>query len=233
MHDPSLDGVVKFGADHASRPLSHTAFDGLAGRLLAWRDLLVRLGGVGQTPDRYGGAGFGNVSARVGPFPGARGHRAFLITGTQTGGHRCMGLEDLCLVRRYDISGNHVRSQGGTAPSSESLTHGAVYDLSPAIRCVLHVHTPLLWASASALRLPTTDPAVAYGTPQMANEVTRLSRETALFDLRVFSMGGHEDGIVAFGRDFDAAGSALIRALARAGERLYAEQLRLCADRTV
>jgi hypothetical protein len=232
MSGHPIDGVVKFGADHDPTPLPHDHFDGLAGRLLAWRDILVRLGGVGQRADRYGGAGFGNVSARVGPFPGERGRRGFVITGTQTGGHRCMGLDDLCHVRGYDIAANRVESRGRTWPSSESLTHGAVYDLSPSIRCVLHVHAPLLWHDAQALHLPTTDPAVAYGTPQMAHEVGRLARQTALFDVRVFSMGGHEDGIVAFGRDFDTAGAALVRVLARAGERLYAEQHRLCSDAT-
>lgn len=228
-----LDGVVKFDAQHDLTPLQPTQFDGLAGRLLAWRDILVRLGGVGQTPTRYGGAGFGNVSARVGPFPGAPGARGFVITGTQTGGTRCMTLGHLCHVRRYDIAANRVESQGGTRPSSESLTHGAVYDLSAAIRCVLHVHAPLLWHQAAQLALPTTDPAVPYGTPEMAHEVARLARDTPLFDTRVFSMGGHEDGIVAFGDDFDSAGAALVRVLARAGAHLYAEQHRLCSEQTL
>ena len=56
---------------------------------------------------------------------------------------------------------------------------------------------------------------VAYGTPEMADEVRRLFCETDVRQLRIFGMAGHEDGIVTFGRTADEAGSAMLGALAR------------------
>ncbi|MCB9522909.1 MAG: class II aldolase/adducin family protein [Myxococcales bacterium] len=165
----------------------------------------------------------------MGPFPGARGARAFLITGTQTGGWPCIGLDGLSLVRRYEIEANRVVSEGAVAPSSEAMTHGAVYDLSPRIRCVLHVHAPVLWARAAELGLPITPPEVAYGTVAMAQAVSRVARASVDGDHGVFSMGGHPDGIIAWGTSVDAAGSALVAAVAAASARVYADRHALCS----
>ncbi|MEZ4467083.1 MAG: class II aldolase/adducin family protein [bacterium] len=191
----------------------------------------MRLGGVGQDPARYDGAGYGNLSARVGPFPGARGARPFLISATQTGGLRCFDADGICLVRRCDARRNTVESVGPAPPSSESLTHGALYDLSPVIRYVFHVHSPVIWQQRDALRLPTSRADVAYGTPDMAFEVARLARETPLLDRGLLAMAGHEDGIIAFGRTASAAGAALVTALAEGHQRTLATTQRLCFDR--
>jgi ribulose-5-phosphate 4-epimerase/fuculose-1-phosphate aldolase len=222
------EGVIKFSADHAEGPLPAARFAVLAAKLAAWRELLRGLGLVGQDDARYEGAGFGNVSGRCGPFPGGRGRRPFLITGTQTGGRRCVSLEDFCVVESWDAQRNRVRSRGPLLPSSESLTHGAIYDLGPQIRFVLHAHAPVLWSAARSLRLPMSAPDVAYGTPAMAEEVQRLWRESTLGDLGVFAMGGHEDGVIAFGRTPDEAGAALLRPLARAYEDLLLREGELC-----
>lgn len=222
------EGVIKFRARHREERLPVSRFGALAAQLSSWREILACLDVLGEDPARYGGAGFGNVSGRIGPFPGARGARPFLITGTQTGGKRCVTLDDYCVVTRYDVSANAVDSHGAVLPSSESLTHGALYDLAPHIRFVLHAHAPLLFRRARALRLPTTSPAVAYGTPEMADEVQRLYRETALSELQVLAMSGHEDGVVTFGRSADEAGQVFLRYLARAFEAACAERGELC-----
>lgn len=222
MHD---EGVIKFQVAHREGPLDPDRYGPLVCELAAWRDLLVMTGLVGQDPARYGGAGYGNVSARVGPYPGERGARAFVITGTQTAGLREVGAEHFCLVRRYEAARNRVESAGPILPSSEAMTHGAIYDLGPQIRYVFHAHTPAIWRQARALHLPTTAPSVAYGTPEMASEVQRLFRETALAELRILAMGGHEDGIITFGRDAEEAGQIMLRYLARAREETYRRQL--------
>jgi len=103
-------------------------------------------------------------------------------------------------------------------PSSESMTHGAVYDLGPHIRFVFHGHSPVLWRRAEALRLPVTGSRISYGTPEMAREVERLYRTSTLPELQILAMGGHEDGIVVFGRTAEEAGQVLLRHLARAYE---------------
>ncbi|NJL28355.1 MAG: class II aldolase/adducin family protein [Thermoanaerobaculia bacterium] len=217
------EGAIKFQAEHRHERLE-PRFGELSCRLAAWREILVRTSLVGQDPALYGGFGYGNVSARVGPPSAARGRRAFLITGTQTSGRACMSLEDFCLVERCAPARNQVESRGLVLPSSESMTHGAIYDLAPQVRFVFHAHTPVLWRRARALRLPTTDAQVPYGTPEMAREVERLYRSSVLPSLGVFAMGGHEDGIVAFGKSAEQTGEVLLRFLARAFELACAEQ---------
>lgn len=214
------EGVIRFSAEHRAAPLAPDRIGGLVCALSSWREILAQTGLVGQDPARYEGAGYGNVSGRVPPFPGDRGARPFLITGSQTGGKRHLALADYCLVEAYDDRRNWVRSVGPILPSSESMTHGALYDLSPRIRYVLHGHCPVIWRNAAALSLPTTHASVEYGTPEMAREMRRLYQSTALAERRVLAMGGHEDGVVAFGPSLEEAGASLVATLARAYERV-------------
>jgi ribulose-5-phosphate 4-epimerase/fuculose-1-phosphate aldolase len=213
--DPRREGVVKFEASHTTAPLTSSAREAVAA-LCGWRAILFRLGLIGQDAQRYDGAAYGNVSARVGPFPGERGARPFVVSGTQTGAHADVTGRDFAVVTSWDVKRNRVTSTGPAAPSSESMTHGAVYDVSPAIRAVLHVHAPEIHRAALATgELPLTAPGIDYGTPAMALEVARLWRSTSLPDGRVFVMTAHEDGVVAFGPSVDEAGAALIRVFAR------------------
>jgi ribulose-5-phosphate 4-epimerase/fuculose-1-phosphate aldolase len=215
-----LEGVVKFTAEHTHSALPARRYGGLVCQLVAWREIMSKTQLVGQDPRLYGGAGYGNVSGRVGPPGAGLGRRAMLITGTQTGGLERVGLGHFCLVERYDYHRNTVESRGSVEPSSETMTHGAIYDLSPHIRFVFHGHGPVIWRQARALRIPTSDEAVAYGTPAMAEEVHRLYRSSSLAQTGIMAMGGHEDGIIVFGRTAEEAGRVLITYLARAYERV-------------
>ena len=141
-----------------------------------------------------------------------------LITGTQTGGLARIGLDQFCVVERYDYRRNTVDSFGPIQPSSETMTHGSIYDLSPRIRFVLHAHSPVIWRRARELRIPTTPAEIPYGTPDMALAVQDLWRSTALSEVQILSMGGHEDGIIVFGKDCEDAGRVLLTYLARAYE---------------
>lgn len=224
------EGVIKFRAEHREDALSPRRYGDVACRLAAWREIFAKTRLVGQDPALYGGFGYGNVSARLGAPGMPRGRRAFLISGTQTSGKACMTLDDFCLVERYDQQRNQVESQGLVMPSSESMTHGAVYDLGPHVRVVFHAHSAVIWERRQELRLPTTADDVPYGTPEMAREVGRLFRSTALAELGIFAMGGHEDGVVVFGRNAEEAGGVLLRVLARAYEAVCAAQGGLCAS---
>jgi ribulose-5-phosphate 4-epimerase/fuculose-1-phosphate aldolase len=223
------EGVVKFEAAHTDAPLCARTYGDLACRLSAWREILVKVGLVGQDAALYGGAGFGNVSGRVGAPSSPRGQRPFLVSGTQTGGLSCAGLSTFCVVTAWDQANNRVVSHGPVRPSSESMTHGAIYDLGAHIRFVLHGHSPALWRRARALGLPVTADGVAYGTPGMAREVQRLYRETRLADQGVLAMGGHEDGVVVFGRTLEEAGERIVGWLARAYEAQCREEGQVCA----
>src|SRR6185436_7004402 len=104
MVGPPAEGVTRFEVEHESRVLVARVYGETAATLAAWREVLARLGLIGRDPARYQGAGYGNVSARVGPFGDVpRGQRRFLVTGTQTGGRARVTLDDFCLVERYDL----------------------------------------------------------------------------------------------------------------------------------
>jgi hypothetical protein len=207
------EGVTKF--DLAYRPSGPLPGAWLA-ELDAWRTVFHRLRLVGLDPARYGGVGYGNVSMRLPPFDGAPGARRFAISGTQTGGLARLRPEHYAIVAAYAPEHNRVVAEGPIAPSSESLTHAMLYDLDEDLRFVFHVHAPEIWRAAAVLRLPTTDPGAAYGTPAMAEAVRALFVSGAVRAPGVLVMGGHEDGVVAFAGRADEAGHLLVQTLARA-----------------
>ncbi len=207
------EGVIKFDLEYTpGPPLPAHELD----ELNAWRAILHARHLIGQDPLRYGGYGYGNLSGRLAPFDAPPNARRFAISGTQTGHLAELGPEHYAIVLACTPEHNRIVATGPIRPSSESLTHGAVYAVDANLRCVLHVHSPDLWQQAARLGLPITDPAVPYGSPEMAAEVRRLFAETDVADQGIFAMGGHEDGIVAFGPTVQSAGDAILAALDRA-----------------
>ncbi len=175
-----------------------------------WRRVLKRLALLGQTPARYQGFGYGNLSARDGSQPDQ-----FVVTASQTSG--AAEFEQRHLVRI--VSGNVERfwvdAIGHQPPSSESLTHAMIYQADPGIAWVMHGHSPEIWQQAESLGLPATPQDVGYGTPAMARAVAELLRGNARRPL-LFVTLGHEDGVFACGASASDAGSALTNVLARA-----------------
>ncbi len=204
------EGVIRFDLQYReSGPVPEALVAGLG----AWRRILWRLGLIGQDPARYGGYGFGNVSRRIDPRDSGPGKCRFVISGSQTGGLEILESGQYCVVNSYDAQTNRVTAQGPVRPSSESLTHGLIYDQDPGIQSILHVHSPDIWTRAGELGIAATAARVHYGTPEMALEVQRLFRETGVARTGIFIMAGHRDGIVSFGQTLQIAGSLLIRAL--------------------
>lgn len=172
-----------------------------ARRLDEWRQKLYDKGLIGEYVEE--GIGFGNISIR------ADAHRQFLITGTQTG-HLAMTTEDhYSLITDYDIAGNKVFCTGPLQASSEAMTHAAIYELDPAIGAVVHVHSRTLWDKLLD-KLPTTDPDVGYGTPEMAEEFRRLYAETAFCENGIAVMAGHDEGLVSFGNTLAEASERVL-----------------------
>jgi ribulose-5-phosphate 4-epimerase/fuculose-1-phosphate aldolase len=201
------EGVIKFDLEFsAAAPGPVPGLD----ELNAWRHILRQLGLIGQHPARYGGCGFGNISRRLPPYDAPQNHRPFIVSGSQTGHLQELSSADFATVSEYDVARNRIVANGPVKPSAESLTHGAVYNARTDIRSIFHVHSPAIWRCASLLGLPVTDARVPYGTPAMAREVGRLVDGAA----GTLVMGGHEDGVMAFGQTADEAGSILLRALA-------------------
>jgi len=210
------EGIIRFELEFtAAAPLTIPGLD----ELNAWRRILWQLGLIGQDAERYGGYSFGNISRRLQPYDAPENRRPFVISGSQTGHLAELSSTGFATVSEYDAGLNRVVATGPIKPSSESLTHGSVYNTNSEIHVILHVHSPTVWNYAAALGIPITGGHVPYGTPAMAQEVERLFRETNLIEMGIFAMGGHEDGVIAFGRTAEAAGCILMRALAHSYAR--------------
>jgi L-ribulose-5-phosphate 4-epimerase len=116
------------------------------------------------------GVGFGNLSVR----DGVGGN--FNITGSATGGLPELTPIDCVRVMAYDFAKNWLRYEGAAIPSSESLTHAAIYESDSTISAVIHCHDSVLWRTRLD-RVPTTSKAIAYGTPEMAYEIASVHGE--------------------------------------------------------
>lgn len=207
------EGVIKFVLEHNECPLEqHPHWSKqLFQTLNHWRHIQYRLDFIGQQADRYDGYGFGNISLRLAPDS-----HEFLISGTQTGAAPFLTPEQYAIVNECDPEQNFIRSIGPTPPSSEAMTHGQLYQLDGRIGCVIHAHSPEIWLASAALNLPSTAADVPYGTPQMAAAVAALFEQNNMLENPVFTMQGHQDGVVAIGRNFAEATAALTQVLVQA-----------------
>ncbi|HAJ92696.1 MAG TPA: class II aldolase [Gammaproteobacteria bacterium] len=210
------EGVIKFNLRFTAGP--PVAMDTLT-ELNTWRQILREHALIGQDPARYEGYGFGNISQRTGDPDQPHGKRKFVISGTQTGHLEILDNRHYACVIAYNAEANQVVAEGPVKPSSESMTHGVIYDIDNALRAVLHVHSPDIWNSATSQGIPVTSAAVEYGTPEMSREVEHLFSHTNVRRKGIFSMGGHADGIVAFGETVEEAGNTLLTALAGKQQR--------------
>ncbi len=199
------EGVIKFRFDHQNQPIDQVIS---LSSLNAWRSILFKLGLIGRDPARYGGLGYGNISLK----PDLNSN-AFMISGTQTGHIAELSREHYCKVWNTDIERYFLQSKGLSKPSSEAITHACVYSQDASIRSVIHIHSPEIWQKTAELALPHTPSDAAYGTPQMARAVAELFQSGRLDDRQIFSMLGHQDGIVAFGDSIEHAAWLLIKAL--------------------
>lgn len=202
------EGVIKYRLEHKQNPLS-PAID--IGPINGWRSLFFRLGIIGQKPEKYHGLGYGNISQRLAP-----GQNSFLISGTQTGHLAYLAPEHFAIVETASAKHNTIRSSGPSRPSSEALTHAGIYELAPSAQAVIHVHCPEIWRHTRPLGLPYTAADIAYGSIEMAEAVERLFGSGQLGRFPIFSMLGHEDGIVAFGDSLADAAQILLAQLAHA-----------------
>ena len=86
--------------------------------LMEWRDRLHAWGLIGVYEN---GIGFGNVSIKLG------NDGEFMISGTQTAHLPSLGPEFCCNVTEFNLEENSIACSGPVQPSSESLTHAALY----------------------------------------------------------------------------------------------------------
>ncbi len=150
---------------------------------------------IGVYPD---GIGYGNLSMRIGDTS------QFIITASQTGHLSTLSAEYYTKVLKADISTNEVWCEGIHPASSEALTHAAIYELSPEIKVVIHIHSEQLWTRHLNM-LPTTNTSVEYGTPEMAYEIRKMDEKAMFSKQKTFLTSGHKDGIFSFGKSWEEA----------------------------
>ncbi len=202
-----MEGYVKFTDMHVHQnPVNYPGLDGL----MYWRNVLFQVGLIGEED----GIGYGNVSMRLGDD--------FVISGTRTGGTINLKADGYTKVVKCSPRLNRVVSIGPVGASSESMTHDAVYRCDPKIKYVVHVHSKEMWKLLDMTRKPATPENAKYGTPEMAEAVSRLFAETNVRSERIFWMAGHEDGVVSFGETVDVAGEKMLKHLAEAATLLGA-----------
>jgi ribulose-5-phosphate 4-epimerase/fuculose-1-phosphate aldolase len=190
----------------------------LCGAAESWCAILRALGLLGRDAARYEGYAFGNVSvrdsARIAGKPAPTGAR-FFVTASQTTDRPCAAPEAWTRIDACDLARFSVHATGDAPPSSETLTHAAIYAADAAIGWIFHVHAPAIWRACTTLALATIGADVPYGSPALATAVERLAWSQRARPL-LFATLGHEDGVFACGADADGTASALVALLARA-----------------
>jgi len=213
---PETEGVIKYIIDHQQRTIEDSIS---ISKINAWRTVLFKLQLIGQIKDRYDGYGFGNISQRINS--NNADSNEFLISGTQTGGIESLSRQHYCHVFNAAPSRNSLSSRGQTKPSSEALTHASVYQHNSSIQAVIHVHSPEIWNNTHPLKLACTAENIPYGSPEMADEVGRLIQREQPDKENIFSMLGHQDGVIAYSDTIESAATLLIQYYSKALELKY------------
>ncbi|MBW8334326.1 MAG: class II aldolase/adducin family protein [Prolixibacteraceae bacterium] len=189
------EGYIKFNCNWMQEefPFQEEIFS----QLEIARTKLYALGLIGMYPD---GIGFGNISVR------SEENASFIITGSATGQFAKLDQSHYALVTGYDFEKKSISCSGLTKASAESLTHAAVYESLPEVGAVVHVHSLWLWEKLLN-DYPTTSAEIEYGTPEMAYAVRKLASE---IKGKIIVMGGHREGILAFGSNLTEATTEII-----------------------
>ncbi len=147
--------------------------------------------------------GYGNISQKFDFCEFRETSRPqFLISGTQTGHLPDLDGSHYTMVLDYDLDKNKISSRGAILPSSESLTHAAIYEVNKSIGAVVHIHHEELWNKMLQNGEAFTAKDIPYGTKQMANAVQELAKTNPG---KGFAMAGHDDGIVTYGQNLEIA----------------------------
>lgn len=190
------EGYIKFNCDWKKMPpLAKSDLTDL----IIWRQAMYRMGLIGAYAN---GIGFGNISARY-------HEKEFVISGSATGNFEKLNEAHFTKVTQFDLNKNSLYCEGPIIASSESLSHAVIYQQCDWVNGVIHVHHLEMWKQLLH-KVPTTSKTAAYGTPEMANSIIQLLKETDLQKQRIFVMEGHEEGIFAFGENLEMAANVII-----------------------
>lgn len=185
------EGYIKFLPNWIKAPIEID--DNQLQQLNQIRLRLIERNWLGVLPN---GIGFGNISLRL------NSKNEFLITGSATGHLNYLSKSNLARVSKVDLLQNQLYCVGLTVASSESMTHAVIYSHRKT-NAVIHIHSNTLWQKYIH-KLPTTAINAQYGTPIMAASIETILNKTKL-SAGLIIMGGHEDGLIAFGENLNDA----------------------------
>ncbi len=191
------DTPICFQLSHQHQSLP--ACDSLSA-LCGWRRLLRKLGVLGQRPDRYNGASFGNLSCRHPVHP-----ERFLITADETGHLGQIGEDELCEVLKADFSQQSLQSRGVRLPSDQALAHQLLYQQLPTAGAICHFHMPQLWQQGDAQAW--------LSWPEDALDALPIQNQELGQPLLV-RLADHEDGFIGIATDLDQLGARITQELA-------------------
>lgn len=194
------EGYIKFNCEWVNQSLAVK----VPLELKVWRDKMHELKQIGHYAEIN--IGYGNISVKI--------PDGIIISGTQTGDIFPIRDNHFTLVTHYEINKNTVVCKGPIKASSESMTHAAIYEANSSIKAIIHIHNKELWVKLMD-KVPTTRSEVPYGTPEMANEIFRLFKETSVSQDKIIVMAGHDEGIIVFGKDLDEAAETILKYLAK------------------
>lgn len=138
------------------------------------------------------GIGFGNVSCRY-------GKNKFIISGSATGGLKRLSLNHYSLIRDWNFKKNQVIYSGKVKPSSEAMSHLAIYESSCSTKIVVHIHDKKLWKKLKN-NVPTTSSKATFGTPELAFSIKKILKKKSNREQGILIMAGHQEGIMFFGK---------------------------------
>ncbi len=191
------EGVIKFIYYWKKKPLpSNLNFS----ELVTYRNKLFGNGLIGA--DKNGNS-YGNISALY------KSSNKFIISGSDTGKIKSARKYHFSLVHSVDVKKNFVSCTGMKVASSESMTHNIIYNLSPGIKSVIHVHNLKLWKKLLN-KVPTTAKNIHYGTPEMAFNIKHLWVQSDLKEKKILVMSGHKGGLVVFGNNIESSYNLLM-----------------------
>jgi ribulose-5-phosphate 4-epimerase/fuculose-1-phosphate aldolase len=198
------DGVIKYDRSNFSQcpPLDAAEYSALE----LWRKKLYALNLIGEYKEEK--VGFGNISERkdYSLFFSSTVPQ-FVITGTQTGKYADLDGNHYTRVLDYQIDQLKIKMMGPIEASSEALTHAAIYAFNKNIKAIFHIHSKEIWTGMINDERDHTCRTIPYGTVEMARATENCIGKK---DFGSFSMNGHEDGVVAFGRSLDEAGALIL-----------------------
>jgi ribulose-5-phosphate 4-epimerase/fuculose-1-phosphate aldolase len=168
--------------------------------LSKWRQIMHENGLIGVYSN---GIGYGNISVRA-------DSASFYISGTATGSLTSLEEKHYALVNSWSFGENSLKCTGMLNASAESLSHAAIYETLPHVGAVIHIHHKGMW-DKYINSLPTTSYEVTYGSPEMAVEIQQITGKIKPHQENLLVMGGHEEGLIAWGETLDDAGEMILK----------------------